>query len=1472
MAGDDAEKSGSGDASKIPKIDPTSPYFLGSQDNPGNTITNVVFRGDNYEEWSRSIRLSLRARRKFGFIDGSISKPTSQEKLEDWYCVQSMLVQWIMHTIEGSVKKTIPYFEEAKPLWDVLKERFSIGNGPRIQQLKRALAECRQSRTMTVVDYFGKLQTLWDELASYEPIPACSCGGCKCDIPKQLQKRSDEERFHQFLYGINEELYGTVRSSLLSQDHLPTLARGYQTMLQEERLRTSTREKSNRDDVMAFAVKSLGPARGTIRSDTRDKSDLVCSFCERTGHDVASCFAKNGFPDWWGDRPRWKGIGRGRGTGKGRGAAVHATTTGNNMGASSSGATSDPAAVLPGGISPAQWKQLLDMLGSASAKSSDDRLGEYSNLSWIIDTGASNHVTGNSNILTHVTKMLECPIGLPDGTKACASKYGRVSLGHGLELHNVLHAPQLNCNLISVSQLIDDLDCVLLFNKSMCIIQDQNLRTLIGVGDRRDGLYYFRAPTIQAMIFDGPTSMELWHKRLGHPSDKVVQSLSSSSKSFGTMNKPCDICHQAKQTRETFHVSDSRASKCFELIHCDLWDPYHTPSSCGAKYFLTIVDDFSRAVWVFLLIDKMEVYKMFLSFFAMIDRQFSAKVQVVRSDNGTEFNCLKDYFTTNGILFQTSCVGTPQQNGRVERKHRHILNVARALRFQGNLPIDFWGECILGAGYLINRTPSSLLAFKTPYEILFGQPPSYNNLRVFGSLCYAHNQKAKSDKFDSRSRRCVFVGYPHTKKGWKLYDLDTGDHFVSRDVKFYETVFPYVATTNELSDPTTIAIPTSASNADDDLANGISDSDSGVVLDDDNVVHGEHTENIEGVVDSTEETAEGSAEESAGGDNCTMGNCETGVSGSPESDDVRTDGQEPSGVSGSPKLDDARTDCQEPSSSAQDPANVTRMGRKMRTKIPSVKLRDFVTNTVRKLSPSTSQCSPASNHSSGMAYPIAHFVNCDRFSVGHKKFLAAVTTGFEPQTFKDAIKDPGWREAMQREIQALEDSGTWSMEILPPGKRALARLVVFGNHQVVGVDYTDTFAPVAKMVTVRAFLAVAAAKNWELHQMDVHNAFLHGDLSEEVYMKLPPGFEGVQPNQVCRLRKSLYGLKQAPRCWFAKLSDSLKRYGFRQSYSDYSLFTLQEGKVHINVLVYVDGLIISGNDSAALSSFKKYLSRCFHMKDLGVLKYFLGVEVARNADGIFLCQRKYTLDIITEAGYLALNQQAFQWSNLARSTSPLLTNVEQYRRLVGRLIYLSFTRPDLGYAPRRDHWHAALRVVRYLKGCPGQGILLRSDSDLHLSGWCDSDWASCPLTRRSVSGWVVFLGHSPISWKTKKQVIVSRSSAEAEYRSIASVTCELKWLKGLLDSLGVQHPRAISLYCDSQSALHLAKNPVFHERTKHIEVDCHFIRDAIQDGIITPSHVSTNCQLADIFTKALGKHQFDFLLSKLGICNPHAPT
>lgn len=230
----------------------------------------------------------------------------------------------------------------------------------------------------------------------------------------------------------------------------------------------------------------------------------------------------------------------------------------------------------------------------------------------------------------------------------------------------------------------------------------------------------------------------------------------------------------------------------------------------------------------------------------------------------------------------------------------------------------------------------------------------------------------------------------------------------------------------------------------------------------------------------------------------------------------------------------------------------------------------------------------------------------------------------------------------------------------------------------------------------------------------------------------------------------------------------------------------------------------------------------------------------------------------------------------------MLTDLTPYRRLLGRLIYLGVTRPDLAFSvhvlaqfmqtPRQDHWLAALRVVKYLKSDPDQGILLRSNANFQILGWCDSDWGSCPLTRRSVTGYFVQIGASPVSWKIRKQKTVSRSSAEAEYRALAVLVQELIWLKHMLNTLGISHPQPMIVHCDSKSAIYIATNPVFHERTKHIEMDLHFVRDEVLTRTIRLQHVSTQSQLADIFTKAIGRDGFHSFRSKLGIRNFYAPA
>ncbi|KAK2996506.1 hypothetical protein RJ639_024954 [Escallonia herrerae] len=290
-----------------------SPYDLTTNDNPGIIITQVQLKGENYDEWARSIRTALRARKKFGFIDGTIKRPDENSSdLEDWWTINSLLVSWIRNTIEPTLRSTISDVEVAQDLWTDIKERFSVVNGSRIQQLKTKLADCKQ-KGLTIVNYYGKLKMIWDELANFEQMPTCKCGKCTCDLGSVLEKKREEEKVHQFLMGLDETIYGTVRSNLLAQDPLPNLNRVYSTLIQEEIVKTIARGKEERSEAMASAAQSTTTYRS--RGEWKDKN-VVCSNCKRSGHESENCFLLVGYPEWWGDHPRGDGKAGGRGRGQ----------------------------------------------------------------------------------------------------------------------------------------------------------------------------------------------------------------------------------------------------------------------------------------------------------------------------------------------------------------------------------------------------------------------------------------------------------------------------------------------------------------------------------------------------------------------------------------------------------------------------------------------------------------------------------------------------------------------------------------------------------------------------------------------------------------------------------------------------------------------------------------------------------------------------------------------------------------------------------------------------------------------------------------------------------------------------------------------------------------------------------------------------------------------------------------------------
>ncbi|CAL2270484.1 unnamed protein product [Prunus armeniaca] len=777
--------------------------------------------------------------------------------------------------------------------------------------------------------------------------------------------------------------------------------------------------------------------------------------------------------------------------------------------------------------------------------------------------------------------------------------------------------------------------------------------------------------------------------------------------------------------------------------------------------------------------------------------------------------------------------------------------MARALLIQAGLPNRFWGDAILTSAYLINRTPTPLLDGKTPYEKLFHQTPTYSHLRVFGCLCFTSTHAQSRSKFDPRASRCMFLGYPYGQKGYRVFDLSQQKVLVSRDVCFFENVFPFLIPHQSAASPHHQNSPSLSSPHLDPFLHFEMDSLSQAHL----------ASPIAGPSPPT-------------------GPPDPTLPTTPTAD--LTDLPSPS-----PTAD--LTDLPSPSSSPSPSPPTIAPRRSGSSTRPPAYLHDFHLET-SLLSRTTPTSSTNLVIPSSTAHPLSQFLSYAQLSHSHKTYLTQLTLLKEPTSFSQAVQIPQWHAAMKSEIDALQANGTWNLVPLPPHKRLIgckwvykvklkangtvegykARLVAKGYSQVEGINYGETFTPVAKLVTVRVLLSVASLRGWHVHQLDVNNAFLNGDLDEEVFMSLPPGFG----------RK---GENRASRQWFIKLSTALKAVGFQQSRSDYSLFVRRRQGNFLVLLVYVDDVILAGNNLEDIENTKLFLANQFKLKDLGQFKYFLGIEVARSRHGISLSQRKYALEILDDAGFLGVKPSRFLVEHnlsLSQFNGKLLDDASAYRRMVGRLIYLTITRPDLTYVihvlsqfmdkPRQSHLEAAHKVLKYIKHTPGQGILLPSTGSLQLRAFCDADWARCKDTRRSITGYCILLGQALVSWKTKKQTTVSRSSAEAEYRSMATTCCEVTWLKNILKDLGVDHTQPITLFCDNQAAIHIASNPVFHERTKHIEIDCHLVREKIQKGMIQTVHIRTANQPADLFTKPLSSTQFEVLLSKLGVINIHS--
>ncbi|WCJ34767.1 Retrovirus-related Pol polyprotein from transposon TNT 1-94 [Euphorbia peplus] len=916
----------------------------------------------------------------------------------------------------------------------------------------------------------------------------------------------------------------------------------------------------------------------------------------------------------------------------------------------------------------------------------------------------------------------------------------------------------------------------------------------------------------------------LWHTRFGHVNFPAIQLMQKNQMVHGLPNliqpkEICSGCLLSKQARKPFPSQSNFTAKiALELIHGDLCGPISPVTPAGNKYFMLLVDDYTRMMWVYMIKTKDEALSVFKRFKAMVEKDGTKQgIQVFRTDRGGEFcsNEFNKFCADTGILRHYTAPYSPQQNGVVERRNRTVVAMGRSMLKERKVLPQMWGEAIRHAVYVLNRLPTRSLSGMTPYEAWFGKKPYVDYLRVFGCIAHMKIPSVHVRKLDDRSKQVVHFGREPGTKAYRLYDPSTGTVHVSRDIVFEE-------------------------------AKGWSWNDAKT----ENVASGNFT--IVGHADETQRDG---------------GSSENTVISAGETMESTPQSQRISNGSGS------------------------------NLNMVTPQSMESVMHNTEESEESRSEMSSNKNEERRFRRLSDIYDHTEEIELAEELLLLGID---EPVVYEQAVKSKVWKVAMQSEIDSIEKNKTWVLTDLPKGHKAIdlkwvfkikkdtsgeiikhkARIVAKGYVQKHGIDYEEVFAPVTRLETVRLLLALAAKNDWEVHHLDVKSAFLNGELQEEVYVSQPKGYEKEgQESKVYRLLKALYGLRQAPRAWYAQLNKCLQKLGFIKCPFEHAVYTRRDGDESLIIGVYVDDLLITGTSVSAIIKFKEQMSKEFDMSDLGKLSYYLGLEVDQGKGYIELKQAAYAKKLLEKAGMSDCNPVKYPMDHklqLSKDESGEPVNSTQFKSMIGGLRYLVHTRPDIAYAvgvisrfmerPTMLHLNAAKRVLRYVKGTLNFGLVYKEGRGNYLlSGFSDSDLAGNIDDRKSTGGMAFYLDDRLITWISQKQRCVALSSCEAEFMAATAAACQGIWLQRVLSQISDMKAGPVILYIDNRSAIDLAKNPVFHGRSKHIDVRYHFIRECVEQGLIVIKHVSTNEQKADILTKALSAIKFEKMRNLLGV-------
>lgn len=1050
---------------------------------------------------------------------------------------------------------------------------------------------------------------------------------------------------------------------------------------------------------------------------------------------------------------------------------------------------------------------------------------------WIVDSGASTHMCNSESAFRSLADN-STKINIADKSSVVSAGIGdivvKVSSGKKT-IKDALHVPSLAANLLSVGKMTSNNLTVIFTDEDCKVFQKENC-SVVGEPDfiapKVGDLYKVKMreePISNSEVASVATAdYRIWHRRLGHLNQSCMEKLKevSTGVDFNCVDpNKCEECLLGKQTSKPGsrkRRKGQRATQKLQLVHSDLCGPMKVPTWNGARYLMMLTDDFTRKTFGYLLKTKDEAFLRFKEFKAKVENETECKIKTFRTDNGGEYcgHEFESFLKESGIAHQKTVPYTPEQGGVAERMNRTIIEKARCMLIDSGLNERFWGEAVYTAIYLKNRSPTVAVPNMSPEEAWSGTKVDLSHLRTFGSKAFLHIPKQLRKKFDRKSKQYIMVGYAENTKGYRLYDPEKPNQItIGIDVDFIEN---HEVGPERMENKEVLPMFAPALNPDGDEKY---------------ISNNEEHDVPENVTTENHGSESGTTDDNSWNEENTL----TDESGS--SADSLVDGD--TSVDG-----------------------------------------DSSTVEVVEESP--------------RRYP-----QRERKAKQFPDYVSYFCENSEPKSFQEAINSAQsnkWFNAMREELNSLKSNDTWVLVKRPENVNVVkckwvfkiknvvnedpkfkARLVAKGFTQKYGVDYDETFAPVICKSSLRLLFALSAELKLTAHHFDVSSAFLNGDLAETIYMEQPDGFESKDNrDKVCKLRKALYGLKQSSRVWNVKVNDVLvRKLGYKKSKHESCVYYKIEKGKYVIIALHVDDFLVFSNSDREKNNLKAALQSEFDIKDLGVANHCLGLDIEQD-EGTRINQKTFIKDLLAKFNMVDAKPAATPMENklvLTKNKENVLPDVP-YQSLIGSLMFLSVnTRPDISFACSylsqfntcysMEHWHAAKRVLRYLKSTLDLGITYKK-AETDIVGFADSEWGQNVVDSKSYSGYVFELSKGAVAREAKKQDCVSLSSTEAEYVAISQAAKEAIFLKGLLFEL-ISFNRPITLFNDNQGAHKLVVNDVFHKRTKHIRVKYHFIRDVVSKNLIEVKYLSTDKMPADIFTKALPKAKHVFCINKMNL-------